>query len=142
MEPASLPDGAPQSDPAVLERDLFIAKQRLAEAGMALVEAAQQKDELRDTAAELAVEVRDLRRRVGIAEAEARRAETERALLAERVEARVEGIDELVERLSQAQRDLIAAHESNNERDLQIDQLQLQVMELRFALAKARGFEP
>jgi chromosome segregation ATPase len=126
---------------SLAEQELFLAQQRLQEARMALIEASAQKDELRDTAAALAVEARDLRVRIGIAEAAARRAETERALLAERVAQRVEGVDELVQRLSLANRDLVAAHESNNERDLQIDQLQLQIMELRRALAKARGFE-
>jgi chromosome segregation ATPase len=144
---SSLPDRPPeaelpQAELSVAEQELFLANQRLHEARMALVEASAQKDELRDTAAALAVEVRDLRVRVGIAEAAARRAETERALLAERLAQRMEGVDELVQRLSLAQRELVAAHDSNNERDLQIDQLQLQIMELRRALAAARGFEP
>jgi hypothetical protein len=125
-----------------LEQELFIAKQRLAEARMSLVEAAAQKDELRDTAAALALEVRELRIRTTVAEAAARAAERERELIVERLAARDDSTAAIVESLVRAQRETVVAYENNDERDLQIDQLQLQIMELRLALARARGFAP
>ncbi len=130
------------SDFEDLEQELFIVKQRLAEARMSLVEAARQKDELRDTAAALAIEVRELRVRTAAAEALARAADTERELAFERLAARDDASGAMIDNLVRVQRETVVAYENNDERDLQIDQLQLQVMELRLALARARGFAP
>jgi chromosome segregation ATPase len=130
------------SDVEDLEAELFVTQQRLAESRMTSIEAARQKDELRKTAAELAVETRDLRVRIDAAEAETRAANRERELAVERLASRDEATDAILETLLRAQRDAVIAYQNNDERDLQIDQLQLQIMELRLALARARGFAP
>ncbi len=136
------PEGPHNVEPSDVEQELFLTQQRLAEARLALVEAARQKDELRDTATALVLELRELRVRVEAAEGMTRAAVRERQLAEERLEARDRSADALFESLAKTQRDVVAAHESNEERDLQIDQLQLQIMELRMALARARGFAP
>ncbi len=109
---------------------------------MLLIEAAAQKDQLRDTSAALAVELRELRVRADAAEANARRFERELELALERLAKRDAATENLIDSLVRAQRETSAAYEGNTERDMQISQLQLQIMELRMALARLRGFEP
>jgi chromosome segregation ATPase len=108
---------------------------------MALNEAARQKDELRDTAASLLAELRDTRARADVAEGFARRSDRERAVLEERVASFEADEGRLTANLVAAQAEAHAAFAANEERELQMDSLQMHVFELRTALSRARGFE-
>jgi septal ring factor EnvC (AmiA/AmiB activator) len=126
---------------AELGRDVFVLNQRLLEAHIVAQDFERRIERLRDAAASLAAELRVARERTGTLEAHVRRLESENAELAERLPRDLERARDLGDALVSAQREVLAAYETSNENELLVDSLQLQLVELRSELARARGLE-